>query len=110
MPSADPPNHQPRVRLRPTQLPTTADVPLWTVIRNSTEAMSFDTYARAIDDRIGTSRHDLRGATELFMAGEGGDVRAFREESLFWKRRLTARMVSARRPSSSQYDQINSTS
>ena len=58
--------------LRQTRLPTAADVPLWTVIRDSTEAMSFDTYGRAIGDLMGTSRHGgLKGATELFMAGEG---------------------------------------
>ena len=50
MASADPPNHEPRVRLRLTQLPATPDVPLWTAIRNSTDAISFHTYERAVDD------------------------------------------------------------
>ncbi len=71
MASADPPNHEPRVRLRPTELPATADVPLWTAIRNSTDAISFHTYELAVRDLMGTSRQGLRGATELFMAGGG---------------------------------------
>ena len=46
-------------------------MPLWTAIRNSTDAISFHTYERAVDDLMGTSRHGLRGASELFMAGGG---------------------------------------
>jgi hypothetical protein len=63
MQSADPPDQ------RPTGVPTTADVPLWTVIRSSTDAISFHTYEQAVADLVGTSRHGLRNATELFMAG-----------------------------------------
>ena len=74
MPSADSSNHEPRVRLRPTHLPTTADVPLWTVIRSSTDAISFHSYERAVADLMGTSRQRLRGATELFMAGGGASA------------------------------------
>ena len=44
-------------------------MPLWTVIRSSTDAISFHTYERAVDDLMGTSRHGLRSASELFMAG-----------------------------------------
>jgi len=64
MARADPHKHE---------LPTTADVPLWIVIRDSTAALSFATYARSVADLTSTSRHDLRGATELVVR-KGGAV------------------------------------
>ncbi len=103
MSSADPPDHEPkrtsgdpedaeprapRVGLHRTDLPDTADVPLWAVIRNSTDALSFHEYERVVDGLLGRSHEReqsrgealrlpfqdiepyrlLRGATELFMA------------------------------------------
>jgi hypothetical protein len=63
MPSADLPDQ------RRAEVPTAADASLWTVIRNSTEAISFHAYEQAVTDLVGGSRHDLKGATALFMAG-----------------------------------------
>jgi hypothetical protein len=70
MPSADPPDPDPRTRLQRADLPTTADIPLWTVIRNSTDSISFRSYGRAVDDLMGTSRLGLKEATEAFLADE----------------------------------------
>src|SRR5262245_47946971 len=74
MATGDPRNHEPGLRVRPTELPPTADVPLWTVIRNGTDAISFQRYERAVDDLVGASGQGLRGATERFL--EGGDATA----------------------------------
>ena len=71
MACSDPSNNESGARPRPTRLPAAADAPLWTVIRDSTDALSFDTYRQTVDDLMGTPGQSLRGATELFMASEG---------------------------------------
>ena len=87
MSSVDPPNHEPKTSHDPEEaepsapgmglhradLPDAADVPLWAIIRRSTDALSFHEYERLVDGSLGPFPDIepyklLRGATERFMA------------------------------------------
>ncbi len=101
MSSADSPNNGPKTSHDPEEaepsapgigdgavLPDAADVPLWAIIRRSTDALSFHEYERVVDGSLGRSHEReqsreepvrlpsadiepyrlLRSATELFMA------------------------------------------
>jgi hypothetical protein len=72
---------------RPTQLPTAADVPLWTVIRDSTDANSFQTYERqvALPHAAGDEPPAAPQLVELiwsFWLEEGGLTETMRAISL----------------------------
>ena len=77
MASADPPNHEPRYVIATDPV---ADDGRRASLDHHPQFdrchISFHTYERAVDDLMGTSRQDLRGATEVFMARGGATAEA----------------------------------
>jgi hypothetical protein len=65
MANADPPNSEPQAQLRRTELPDTADAALWSIIRDSTNAISFQAYGRAMSEDAGVSAADDLAAPQL---------------------------------------------